>query len=76
MSSYPAGEKGIIETISDKPLKIVYASELAGQRIKSELREDDNPLKKAFLVDVNVETVRGAPHAYRILHVHSVENLP
>lgn len=71
-----AGEKGVIESISDKPLKLVYASELAGQRIKSELREDDNPLKKAFLVDVNVETVRGQPHAYRVTHVHSVETLP
>lgn len=71
-----AGEKGIIESISDKPLKLVYASELAGQRIKSELREDDNPLKKAFVVDVNVETVRGTPHAYRVTHVHSVETLP
>ncbi|KRE18211.1 hypothetical protein ASE63_03325 [Bosea sp. Root381] len=68
-----AGEKGIIGTISERPLKLVYASELAGQRIKSELREDDNPLKKAFVVDVNVETVRGSPHAYRITNVYSVD---
>lgn len=68
-----AGEKGVIESISDRPLKLVYASELAGQRIKSELRQDDNPLKKAFTVDVNVELFKGKPHAYRITHVHSVD---
>jgi hypothetical protein len=68
-----AGEKGIIETIGEKPLKLVYASDLAGQRIKSEIRDDGNPLRKAFVVDVNVETVRGAPHAYRITQVHSVD---
>jgi hypothetical protein len=71
-----AGEKGVIESISERPLKLVYASDLAGQRIKSVLREDDNPLKKAFVIDVNVETVRGVPQAYRVTHVHSVETLP
>ena len=68
-----SGEKGIIETISDRPLKLVYASDLAGQYIKSEVRNDSNPLKKAFVVDVNVEMARGSPHAYRITQVHSVE---
>lgn len=67
------GEKGVIETISDRPLKLVYASEMAGQRIKDELRQDANPLKKAFIVDVNVELFNGNPHAYRITNVHSVD---
>ncbi|MCA0423740.1 MAG: hypothetical protein LCH61_10505 [Proteobacteria bacterium] len=70
-----AGEKGVIESISEKPLKLVYASDLAAQRIKAEIRNDDNPLRKAFVVDVNVEKVRGKPHAYRITHVHSIDPL-
>ncbi|WP_407050764.1 hypothetical protein [Methyloraptor flagellatus] len=70
-----AGEKGIIATISDRPLRLVYASDLAGQLIKSELRGTTNPLKKAFLIDVNVEYINGTPHAYRVLNVHSIEEI-
>lgn len=66
-------ERVVIESISSRDLPIVYASDLAEQRIKHEIRETaGNIYKKAFDVDVNVELLGGIPRAYRIVHVHDV----
>lgn len=71
------GEKGIIEDISPKPLAVVYASDLARERIKSEMLSGDrNIYKLGFFVDVNVATRAGQPVAYRIKEVHEVIDLP
>lgn len=71
------GEKGIIEDISPKPLAVVYASELARDRIKSEMLSGDrNVYKLGFFVDVNVATRAGKPVAYRIKSVRDVIDLP
>jgi hypothetical protein len=70
------GEKAIIEAVDWKPRPVIYASDLAGQRIKSEIMESSgNPYARGFVVDVNVETVNRKPAAYRILHVHDVVDL-
>ena len=64
-------EKGIIERIDETPRTLVYVSDLAGQRIKDEIFKDGgNPFQKGFIVDVDVETVRGKPKLYRVLAVH------
>lgn len=56
------GERVAIEDISPRDLPLIYASELAEQRIKHEVREaDENVYKKAFIVDVNVQLVGGRP---------------
>ena len=71
------GEKGIIEDISPRPLAVVYASDLARERIKSEmLAGDRNIYKLGFFVDVNVQTRAGKPVAYRIKSVRNVIELP
>lgn len=71
------GERVLIEDISDKDLALIYASDLAEQRIKHEIREaDDNVYKKGFIVDADVEIKGGKPIAYRITHVHQVIELP
>ena len=71
------GEKVRIEVVSDKDLALIYASDLAEQRIKHEIREaDDNVYKKGFIVDANVEIKGGRPIAYRITHVHQIIDLP
>ncbi|KQI67063.1 hypothetical protein AN189_17735 [Loktanella sp. 3ANDIMAR09] len=71
------GEKGIIEDISTKPLSVVYASDLARERIKSEMLEGErNIYKLGFFVDVNVATKNGKPVAYRIKSVNDVIELP
>lgn len=72
-----SGEKGVIEDISAKPLAVVYASDLAKERIKSEmLAGDRNIYKLGFFVDVNVQTKNGRPVAYRIKAVNEVIDLP
>jgi hypothetical protein len=71
------GEWVAIETISDRELPLIYASDLAERRIKHEIREaDDNVYKKGFVVDVNVETRGGRPVGYRVTHLHQVIDLP
>ncbi len=73
----PSGERVKIEEISAKPLALIYASDLAEQRIKHEIREaDDNVYEKGFVVDVNVRSSNGKPAAYAVTHVHQVIDLP
>jgi hypothetical protein len=69
----PTGERVIIESLSPKSRKVVYASDLVERRVKHEIRdEEDNIYKKVFVVDVNVEMQNGKPYAYSIKHVHDV----
>jgi hypothetical protein len=71
------GEWVEIERISDKELPLIYASELAEQRIKHEINDaDENVFHKGFVVDVNVETKGGRPVAYRVTNFHQVIDLP
>lgn len=70
------GERVVIESIYDRDLPVIYASDLAEQRIKHEIREaDDNVYKKGFVVDVNVELRNRKPAAYRVTHCHQVIDL-
>ncbi|PTW63441.1 hypothetical protein C8N35_1011494 [Breoghania corrubedonensis] len=66
-----------IEELSPKPLAVMYASDLAKDRIKHEIREsDDNIYKKGFVVDVNVRTLNGKPSVYAVTNVHEIIELP
>lgn len=70
------GERVVIESILERDLPLIYASDLAEQRIKHEIRVgDENVYKKGFVVDVNVETRGGNPVGYRVTHVHQVIDL-
>lgn len=71
-----AVEHAVIEAISPRDLAVIYASELAEQRIRHEIVERDSVYWKGFVVDVNVEFSRGRPVAYRVMHVHDVIDLP
>ena len=71
------GEWVLVEEISDKPLPLIYASELSEQRIKYETREaEDNLYKKGFVVDVNTQYRGGRSVAYRVTNIHQVIDLP
>jgi hypothetical protein len=71
------GEWVEVEQISDKEMPLIYASELAEQRIKHEINEaEENVFRKGFIVDVNVETRGGRPIAYRVTNLHQVIDLP
>jgi hypothetical protein len=77
IGSRKTGEKGIIESISLKPLSIIYETELAKERIYYEKKEDEhNIFHKGFYVDCYVERVNGKPVAYRIFDVHEIIDLP
>ena len=72
-----SGDQVIIEAISNKPLPVVYASDLAGRAIKYEIAQTpDNVHRKGFQVDVNVETRNGKPVAYSVTDLHSIIDLP
>jgi len=72
-----SGERVIIEEISKRDLAIMYASDLAKERIKHEIREEnDNVFKKGFVVDVMSLTRNDKPVAYKILEVHEILDLP
>jgi len=71
-----SGERGVIEALSKNDLPIVYASAMAEERIKHELRDaDGNVFKKGFVVSVSVETKNDRPIAYRITDVHEIIDL-
>lgn len=71
-----AVEHAVVESISPRDLAVIYASELAEQRIRHEIVERDSVYWKGFVVDLNVEMSRGKPVAYRVMHVHDVIDLP
>lgn len=72
-----SGEKVRIEELSPKSLALIYASTLAEDRIKHEIREaDENVYKKGFVVDVNVKLHNASPAAYAVTNLHSVIDLP
>lgn len=69
-------EKGIVERIDLTPRTLIYASDLAGLRIKDEiLQSHGNPFQKGFVIDLDVETVGGKPKVYRVIEVHDVVDL-
>lgn len=72
-----SGERVVIYEISNRALPIMYASDLAEQRLKHEIRDaDDNIYKKGFVVDVLVVRRAERPIVYKIVQVHEVIDLP
>ncbi|MCE8553740.1 hypothetical protein KBY29_05420 [Ruegeria pomeroyi] len=71
-----SGERAVISEISEKDLPIMYASELAEERIKHEIRDsDENIYKKGFSVDVIAQMRGGKVIVYKVLEVHQVIDL-
>ncbi|MES2753500.1 MAG: hypothetical protein V4659_02425 [Pseudomonadota bacterium] len=68
------GERGSIERIHARPLPILYASDLAEQRLRHELVSiEGNVFRRLFDVDVIVERdALGKPMAFRIVELHQV----
>jgi hypothetical protein len=70
-----SGERVVIEEISDKDLALAYASNIAEDRIKDEIRHSV-VYERGFIVDVNVQTKGGKPALYTVTHVHDIIDLP
>lgn len=71
------GERAKIESVHEKPLAVVYASDMARERIQHEMKESEgNIFHLLFDVDVNVEMSNGRPVAFRIMAVHDITDSP
>jgi len=68
-----AGDRAIIESIYNCPVKAIMDEDLK----KEMLAGPKNPFKMAYIVDVEVETIKNKPAVYKILRVHdclSIDN--
>ncbi len=62
-----AGDKAKIESIYDGPVKTTFQDD----NIKAAMLLDEpHPFKKAFVVDVVVETIEGKPMLYKVTRLH------
>ena len=59
-----SGDRGIIESISKAPVKLLFSSEDIKKGI---LDSPENPFQRVFVVDVEVKTVDGKPALYKVL---------
>lgn len=67
-----AGDRGVIETFSRKPVKLEFTNETA----KNAVLEQPFPFKMAYLVDGRASTVEGQPALYKIYAVHEAFERP
>lgn len=66
-------DRGIIESISDRPVKVVCVTDQLKQRM---VLASQNPFREAYIVDVAVETIKGAPAMYRVMELHETIHRP
>lgn len=66
------GNKAVIESISKRKVGVVFANDDLKERI---LNLDENPTKKAFLVDVSVMKINDKLAAYNVIALHDVIGL-
>lgn len=64
----PAGDLGIIESITTKPVKVTFLS----NDIKQQMIYPAVLFRKAHVVDVEVESVQGQPVLYKIVKYHGL----
>ena len=71
--SSDVGNKAIIDSIAPKKkVGVVFETDELKERI---LNSDENPAKKAYLVDVVVQTIDGKLAAYKVTALHDVIGL-
>lgn len=66
------GNKGVIESISDRKLGLVFDTDELEDRI---LHSSQNPMLKGYVVDVIIQTAQGKPAAYKVMALHDVIDL-
>ena len=63
------GNKAVIDAISNKKLNVVFETDELKHKI---LNSEDNPIRKAYLVDVLLMTIEGKPAAYKVIALHDI----
>lgn len=66
------GDRGVIDRLSSRQVKLQFASESA----KKTILDQAYPIRVAFVVDVDVNTVEDEPALYRVLDVKDVISRP
>jgi hypothetical protein len=67
-------DKAVIEELDPKPKPVLFTDDMAP--LKQEMvREEDNPMRMVYFVDVQVSTVEGRIVSYRVLGYHGKEPL-
>jgi hypothetical protein len=67
------GDRAIIESVARHPVKTAFRAEALKARM---LFKEENPFRRAYVVDVMVESVQDKPVLYTILACHDVIDLP
>lgn len=68
-----SGNKASIDTLFDgKSLAVIFQDDDLKREI---LKDEHNPINKAFFVDVEVSTIGGKPVAYKIIALHEIIDL-
>lgn len=67
-------DRAVVPDISDKPLPTYFRKGINDLKERM-IRGEENPLTKAFIVDVHVQIVDGEPRAYIVTDVHQVIDL-
>jgi len=62
-----AGNKGVIDELSDKPMNITFEDENLNEEM---LHKDYNPNETVYVVDVKLQTVSGKLVAYKVVKLH------
>lgn len=63
------GNRAIVDNLSTKSFPVVFETDDLKRKI---LRNDENPTKKGFLVDVIIQTIGGKPAVYKIIKLHEI----
>lgn len=67
------GDKGIVESISRREIKVVFAN----KDLKKEMiRNQPHIFNVAYLVDIDVQTINDRPAVYKVVKFHEVVDLP
>jgi hypothetical protein len=66
------GDMAIVENVCEEPVKTLFLSESTKVRM---LGMEENIYRKAFVVDLKVETLRGRPRLYVIHTIHDTVEL-
>lgn len=67
------GDKAIIESISNREVKVVFGTEDLKQKM---IHDQPHIFNTAYIVDVNVETIKDKPTLYRVVRFHDTVELP
>lgn len=64
------GNLGVIESISMKPFPVMFTGD-----IHRRIFDAGDPFRRFYIVDVTVQTVKGAPNAYKVTRLLDIGDI-